>query len=237
MAFTFYRHLGDVLLESAKGYSLNAKEVLERYKIINPDFLDTYYNEGKTLICLASHYGNWEWGMLSVGLQLKYHMLALYKPLSNPYVNSHINRMRERLKMNLVSIYDTRQSFESVKQKPTAYIMANDQNPSNKVKAIWVDFFGIDTACLHGAEYYAKKYNMPVIFFDVRKPKRGYYTLEIKLISDNPATEAADAITIRYMKILEEVIKEKPEYWLWSHKRWKNFRDKENNTFVEAKKL
>ncbi len=230
IAQTFYRHLGDIILESVKGYTLDEKEVLERYKILNPEVLDSFFEQKKTIICLASHYGNWEWGMLSVALQLKYQLFALYKPLSNSYVNAHINGMRKRFKMNLVSIYDTRQSFESVKEKPSAYIMATDQNPSNKEKAIWVNFMDIETACLHGAEYYASKYNMPVVFFDVRKPKRGYYTLEIKIISDNPVTESKNAITIRYMNLLEGVIKERPEYWLWSHKRWKNKREKENIT-------
>lgn len=220
----FFKHLGDITVESIKGYTLQKSEVLKRYKILNPEILNYYYDQNRTLICLASHFGNWEWGLLAVGLQMKYNMISLYKPLSNERIEKYLIDKRARYNMTLISIYETRQSFESVKSIPSAYIMAADQNPPNKDKAIWVNFMGIDTACLHGSEYYAKKYNMPVFFFDVRKPKRGYYTLEIKEISADPTKEKNDVITAKYMNKLENVIREEPAYWLWSHKRWKNFR-------------
>lgn len=224
----FFRHLGDITIESIKGYSLSKQEILRRYKILNPEIINIYFDQKKTILCLASHYGNWEWGMLGVGMQLNYNMISLYKPLSNLRLENFLVDKRARYNMTLVSIYETRKSFESVKSMPSAYIMAGDQNPPNKEKAIWVNFMGIETACLHGSEYYAGKYNMPVVFFDVRKPKRGFYTLEIKIISENPFAEKENAITEKYMKTLENIIKEKPEYWLWSHKRWKYSRTQTN---------
>lgn len=228
IAKVFFRHLGDITIESIKGYTLSKHEILRRYKILNPEIINAYYDQKKTLLCLASHYGNWEWGMLGVGMQLNYNMISLYKPLSNTKLEKFLINKRARYNMTLISIYETRQSFESVKSMPSAYIMAGDQNPPNKEKAIWVDFMGIETACLHGSEYYAKKYNMPVVFFDVRKPKRGFYTLEIKIISEFPTQEKENAITAKYMKTLENIVKEKPEFWLWSHKRWKYTRTQNN---------
>ena len=104
--------------------------------------------------------------------------------------------------------------------------MISDQSPSNLKKARWVKFLNQDTACLHGAEVYAKKYNVPLIFGDVQRIKRGYYTVTLSVFEDNPQNTAEGEITESYMKKLEEIIKAKPENWLWSHKRWKHKKTK-----------
>ncbi|MBI5218922.1 MAG: lysophospholipid acyltransferase family protein [Bacteroidia bacterium] len=220
----FYRHLGDITLESIKGYTLGRSAVLKRYTVANPEILEKYYHASKNIICLASHYGNWEWGVLAVAPQVKYTMVSLYKPLSNLFVEKFIAAKRAGSGMKMVSIYDTKKSFELVTENPTGFIMAADQCPSNIEKAIWVRFLDKDTACLHGAEYYTKKYNMPVLFFDVQKRKRGNYILTIKEVYKDPVNAQNGEVTAAYMKLLEQSIRERPEYWLWSHKRWKHSR-------------
>ena len=127
--------------------------------------------------------------------------------------------------MKMVSIYDTRTYFESPKEKTTGYIMAADQCPSNIEKAVWVKFFNKETACLHGVEYYTMKFKMPLVFFNVQKVKRSFYTLEIKEIKYNPEEYIPGLVTSTYMKMLEEIVDTKPEFWLWSHKRWKHVKE------------
>ena len=104
------------------------------------------------------------------------------------------------------------------------FIMASDQSPSNIKKAIWVKFLGRDTAFLQGPEVYAKKHDLPVVFVDIQRVKRGYYELEMKLITENPLELPEGEITQRYASMLEEAIRNKPENWLWSHRRWKHVR-------------
>jgi KDO2-lipid IV(A) lauroyltransferase len=99
--------------------------------------------------------------------------------------------------------------------------MASDQSPSKPDKAMWVNFLGRETAFLHGPEQYAKKYDLPVIFVDIQRVRRGYYELNLALITDKPRETSEGEITQLYARHLEEAILTKPENWLWSHRRWK----------------
>lgn len=226
IAKRFYRHFCDITVESIKGFTMSRKQLLERYKVLNSEVSDAYFSQGKSIIQLASHYCNWEWGILSVGMQFQHETISLYKQLKNQYVEKYAKKQRERFGMKMLSIYDTRASFEENKETPVAYIMAADQSPSNTRKAYWLDFLNQDTACLHGPENYSRMLNMPVVYFNVKKVKRGFYTLQVINIESEPANTAESEITRRYMQTLEKSIKQQPEYWLWSHKRWKRNRPK-----------
>ncbi len=220
----FYKNLSDITLESIKGFSMSKKTFLKRYRILNSELLDTYFEKGQNLIALAAHYGNWEWAAVSFGFQLKFKCLGLYKPLSNKYIDEYLLKKRSVLGMNLVPIKDTYKTFASNHEKPALFLMASDQSPSNIKRAIWVNFLNRDTACLHGAEKYAKMYNLPLLYFDLERIKRGYYQISISVLEENPQNLPDGEITKLYMQHLERVIRKKPENWLWSHRRWKHKR-------------
>ncbi len=217
-----YRNLTDILVEGIKGFTMTRGQIKRRHKVLNPEILEPFYKEGKSVIALPTHYGNWEWGALSPGLFIKdYNIVGFYKVFSNPYVDRFMRKNRSRTGTSLISIYETAKTFEQLKDTPTAYIMAADQSPSNAKKAYWVDFLGRKTAFLHGPENYARKYNIPLIFVDIQRVKRGYYELTFSLLADNPTELEQGEITKRYAKMLENQIAYKPENWLWSHRRWK----------------
>ena len=107
--------------------------------------------------------------------------------------------------------------------------MAADQYPGDQIgKAIWLDFLGRDTPFLHGPESYARYNNLPVVYFDLKRVKRGYYEMEIKKLVEVPKETQPGEITKKYMQFLEKAITEKPQDWLWSHKRWKKQRNTTN---------
>lgn len=221
----FYKqNLAPIFAEGLKGFTMSHKQFQSRYVVKNPELLDEYFKNDKSVIALATHFCNWEWGVQSVDAQIKHQAAALYKPMSNPFVEKYSKGLREKFGMKLVSIFDTRAYFEEKKEKPVVYIMAADQSPSNITKAHWVKFLGRDTACLHGPESYAKFNNLPVIFFDVVRVKRGFYEMTIKKVTDEPQNCNPGEITQKYMDLLSEAIHKKPENWLWSHKRWKHKR-------------
>jgi len=219
----FYKHnLAPVFVEGIKGFTMSDHEFLKRFRVLNPEILLEYYDKGQDVIALASHYTNWEWGIQAVDQQIAYQAAALYKPLSNKYIEQYSKQLREKSGMKLVSIQDTRAFFESKKEKPVLYIMAADQFPGGYFhKAIWLNFLDRDTAWLHGPESYSRYNKLPVVYFNVQRKKRGYYTLEIVKLVDNPEELAPEEVTRRYVMKLEEIIRQKPENWLWSHKRWK----------------
>ena len=87
-------------------------------------------------------------------------------------------------------------------------------------------FLNQDTACMKGPEFFAKRYRLKVVYFDVQRVKRGFYTVKLKVIEDDSVNTNSGEITEKYMYTLEQIILKKPQDFLWSHRRWKHSRDK-----------
>jgi Kdo2-lipid IVA lauroyltransferase/acyltransferase len=217
----FYHHLADIMVEGIKAFTMSRKQILKRHKISNPEILEPFYQSGRSIIGCPAHYGNWEWGSLSASLQVKHHAIAFYKPLSNKRMDRVMRKNRSRFGTELASIYETSDTFQKNMDKPTLFLMVSDQSPSNHSKAYWVNFLGLDTGFLHGMEKHAKTHNFPVIYVDIIRIRRGYYSLELTVLSDDPASLPEGELTKRYAAKLESVIRKEPAHWLWSHRRWK----------------
>lgn len=220
----FYRNLADLLVESIKGFSLSEKQIRKRFIVKNPEILVPYYERNKSVIAVTGHTGNWEWGILAAPLCTELTCVGLYKPLTNKRMDHYIKSNRCRNGSHLTSIYVTALSFERYINKSSLIMMVSDQSPSNLRKSYWVDFFGRETACLHGAEKYARLYDLPVFYFNVHRFKRGHYEVEFFPVTEVAKEAAEGEITRRYMQLLEEYIRRNPASWLWSHRRWKHSR-------------
>ena len=220
----YYHHLCDISVESLKGFSMNPKEIIRRHHILNPELADHYFDKGLSTIAVPGHYNNWEWGSLSPGLQIKYPIVGFYKPMSNKLLDTYAKHHRAKFNTRLASIRETGITFDELATTPTAYIMASDQSPTNLKDCYWFDFLNHDTPWLHGPEKYARKYNLPVVYVDIQKVKRGFYELKMVLLTENPSTLPDGEITRLYAQHLEKSILQEPAYWLWSHKRWKHSR-------------
>jgi Kdo2-lipid IVA lauroyltransferase/acyltransferase len=216
-----YRNLADVTVEGIKAFTMSPSQVKMRHFINNPEIIESYLSQGRSIIALPAHINNWEWGSLSPGLFTKHPIVAFYKPLSNKYIDRYLKRSRSKFGTTLASILNTGFIFERNSGIPVIYIMAADQSPTNVKRSYWLSFFGRETAFLHGPEKYARMYNFPVVYVDVKRVQRGFYTLDISILADDPSGLPEGEITKRYVQKLEDVIRENPGSWLWSHKRWK----------------
>lgn len=222
----FYRNLCDILIEWVKGQTLSKKELLKRYVFINPEILNDLYENGQDVLCVGSHYANWEWGIMAAPLQLKYKLVAFYTPLTNKPIDLYIRKNRKKLGTELVDKEDVRKVFNTKYDKPVVYFFGADQSPSNPKGSHWMEFLNQDTACMKGPEFFARRYRLPVVYFDIQRLRRGYYTAKLKVIEDDSVHTVSGEITEKYMHTLEQIILEKPENYLWSHRRWKHSRDK-----------
>lgn len=220
----FYHHLGDLLVEGIKGFSMTRKQIVKRHKMVNPEILQSFLDKGQSVICTTAHYNNWEWGTMSGTLQVNGKAMGLYMPLSNPYIDKFMKKTRSGKGTELISIFRTLHGFRDRKDQVYGYMLAADQNPPNARFAYWMTFLNQETACINGPEKYARMFDYPVLFLTINKVKRGYYEIVMEQITDNPNSLDKGEITVRYMRLLEKNIRKTPQYWLWSHRRWKKSR-------------
>jgi KDO2-lipid IV(A) lauroyltransferase len=216
-----YINLADVLLEGLRGFTMSSEEANKRYVWKNPEVTDKYFHKGKHVIGLASHYGNWEWGTQTIGHQLKHRTLGIVRLLKNPLVNDYLQKTRCAKNVYVADIGETRAAVERFKSEPTLFILISDQGPRNAKKAHWMQFLNQETPCLYGADNLARENNWPVVNISTERIKRGYYELTIEELSEESRLNLPGVITEKYMRRLEQQIIQKPENWLWSHRRWK----------------
>jgi KDO2-lipid IV(A) lauroyltransferase len=219
----FYRNLADILIEGIWAFSISRKQVINRYRIINPEVIEPYSRTGQSIIGVTGHYANWEWGSLSASLQTDFNVVAFYKPINNKYIDQFVRWSRSRFGTTLAAIKETSLTFEKYRDTKTLFLMASDQGMPQKFseKAFWIHFLNHNIPFLHGMEKHARINNLPVIYIDIQRVRRGYYTVELSVLSDNPTVLENGALTEMYARKLETIILEKPENWLWSHKRFK----------------
>lgn len=223
----FYRHLGDSFIEWFYPMHRSARQLKPRYVFKNPELLNGLHEKGISVAGVLGHYGNWEWLSL-LPTEVKHKVWAIHKPLKNPYFNQLINGLRSKYGVHMISTKDSYRKLKMEKDNgevTMTYFLA-DQSPQESKIKYRTSFLGQETPVFLGAEQIAKKLDMAVVFFDIRKVRRGHYEIEFKLLSENPKSEENHAITDFHVRVLEDRIKEEPEWWLWSHRRWKHKRRK-----------
>ncbi len=225
----FFRHFCDLVMESLKNFSIKPEQAQARMKQIGVEIFDKYYKEGKSVILCGGHYGNWELWAVATPDHFKHELLAIYKRLSNAFFDDKMRTTRGRFGLKMVPTKEIGTYLKDNPQNLTVTVFGFDQSPSNPQKCVWIDFLGQETAGLYGAEKYAQLYDSPVVFGHVRKVRRGYYEVEYALVTEEPRKMAYGELTQKLHTILEKDIRKAPEYWLWSHKRWKHKRPSNEN--------
>lgn len=219
-----YQNLCDITIESIKGLTMTKSVMRQHYSIKKPSVLDNAFENGQSIILVGAHYCNWEWGVRSWSLWFKHQVVGIYKPLANKTIESYLNKKREDFGLQLASPKQTRNALELSKNKPCIYVMFGDQNPHNLNTCHWVDFLNRDTAWLQGVGEIAHQRNFPIYYLRTTRVKRGFYESELIPICLNPTELSPQQISATYAKQVENNIKEAPNDWLWSHKRWKHKR-------------
>lgn len=220
----YYHFLTDLFFESLKGMTISRKELEKRHRYINPEIINQFLEKNRSVMGVAAHYGNWEWGAFSGASQFSGEMIAFYKPMNNRIIDRYVVRHRARFNCHLAPIGETYYTFRHYLNQAVTYFMVADQSPSNLRKSYWCDFLNQDTAFIHGPEDYSRLYNLPVVFIEIRRVKRGFYEVHFSLLTENPASLPTGKVTQLYRDRLEAMIKRDPAYWLWSHRRWKRKR-------------
>ena len=224
----FYRHLCDTFIETLYYDRISFEESKERVKFLNPELPVSYLDQGRQVVVYLGHYNNWEW-LVNWPLFTNHRFYTIYKKLKSKGVDRFFYNLRSKFgAIPLERAATFRQLMEDThKDIPTFSAFIFDQTPRAYDIQYWTNFLNQDTAVLVGAEKVARKIDAVVVLAHPVKIKRGYYEVEYFLITDNAKETAKFEITEQCTRFLEKIIREKPEYWLWSHKRWKHKRVKE----------
>lgn len=219
-----FRHFTDIFVEMIKSFTISEKEISQRLSITNPELVDKYYDKGQSVIFLSGHYANWEWVSFIVEKSLNYHMSVVYKKLENEYFDKLMKKTRNKFGVRFV---ETRNFYpEILKNKKDGVIQAygflSDQSPLLKNAKFWNDFMGIRVPVIIGPETIAKKMNYPVFYFQTEQVRRGVYKSTFLLLEDDPKSAETYSITKKYIKSLEDQIQKQPEFYFWTHKRFKH---------------
>lgn len=222
----FYKHFCDLIVESIKNFTISKKQVLKRFKAENLDILDNYYDQGKSVLTMGGHYGNWEFYAVAIGQLAKHKHLGIYKPLSNTFFDNKMRVSRSKYGLSMIPMKETRANFEATHDKPVTIIFGADQWPSNAKGAYWTTFLGRETPFLYGAEKYAKEFDWPVVYGELIKEKRGYYKVVYYDLTDKPQETEKGEIIEKFVQLLEHtILNNNSAHWLWSHKRWKRTKE------------
>jgi Kdo2-lipid IVA lauroyltransferase/acyltransferase len=224
IAKKYYHHFSDLMLESIKMSNMSANDFKKRMIIENHELVNQFYDKGKSVVVLTMHYNNWEWGS-SFPLYQKHTILGVYKQLHNLKFDKFINRNRACMGAELVQNKNVlRRIIKAEKQKEPVFVwLAGDQTPHLE-QNFWFTFLNQEALFYPGPAVISKKFDLPVFFQKTEKTGRGIYKTTFELLFENPNLYSETEIIKTYIEQMEKVIREKPEYYLWSHRRWKHKR-------------
>ncbi|MBX3101682.1 MAG: lysophospholipid acyltransferase family protein [Bacteroidetes bacterium] len=219
----FYRYLCDLLLETFQTLRFSRQEALQRCRFTDSHLFEELATREQSCIIVMGHYGNWEWGGNAMSLLGSHQLYVIYHPLSNAHFNRFIIRMRTRFGTRLVPMQDSLRQMLRMRGERTATAFIADQTPPPQ-HAYWTTFLNQDTPIFWGTEKIARKLNLPVVYAELDRERRGRYTIRLELLCEHPADTPEGYLSELHTQRLEQTILRKPELWLWSHRRWKHTR-------------
>jgi len=219
----FYKHMCDMFLEMIKSLTISDKQLQKRFVFKNNEELERLESLNKSVIVIYGHYASYEWSVV-VGYFTKLKGLGIYKQIKNRYFDKLVKGIRSRYNITLIP---TKQAINTITEYEnqglkTITAFLSDQSPKLKKAHYWLDFMGVKVPSFTGAEMLAKRLDMSVTFLKIDKVKRGHYEAEYVSLADNAREYKDFEITDKFTKILEKQIEKAPEYYLWTHKRWKH---------------
>jgi len=219
----FYKNFCDQVVETIKLFKATPAEISQRFEV-DTTIYDTLFSEGRHVLQATSHQFNWEWGNWILNHHTQFHLRIIYMIQKNKNMEQLVNEYRVRYGTELIPANDLK-AMMTDPEKPTMTVFLADQNPSDRKRAAWVNFFGREIPFHRGLEILARRKGHAVVFDEMIRVKRGHYKSVSKLVFEDGSRTEEGEITEAYVQFLEASIKRQPENWLWSHNRWKHARE------------
>ena len=222
IASQFYLNLADLIVELIKSQKLGENQLINRVHINNEQVFEQLFNENKSVILSLGHCGNWEWAGNRIAMFLQHKASAIYKPLSDKFFDNYM--INQRQKYNDTLMIDYKKTFRvlsGLRDELLAVFMLADQSPARTEINYWEQFLGRETPFYTGMEKIARALEYNVVYLDIQRSRRGYYSVDVQMITEDASSTNELEITKKYIHLLENSIINHPDNWLWSHRRWK----------------
>lgn len=219
----FYKHLCDIFIEMIKTLGITDRQMKERYVFTNVDELLSWENQGKNVMIMMPHYASWEW-VFSLNSLVKSEAYAIYQPIQNKHFDKLVRDIRSKYGTTLIKTFDSRKIIKDAKKENKLITVGiiSDQSPMVSRARYWAKFMGITVPVHVGGEEICKEHDIIPIYLKVEKLSRGYYQATFKTLAENPTQVENYKITDAFIKEVEASIYEAPQYYFWTHKRWKH---------------
>lgn len=217
----FYRWFCDLTLETLKTLTISPKSIMKHVHVEGEQVLRKYHAEGRSIILVMGHWGNWELAGARFSQLGLHHLNVIYHPLHNPHFNRLIIRMRTRLGNGLYPMAETMKCMVRDRGRLTCTAFIADQTPPPE-RAYWTTFLNQETPVFWGTEKIAAKLGYPIVYVGIDRPRRGHYLMRFEELVATPGSLAEGAISELHTRRLEQDIQRRPEIWLWTHRRWKH---------------
>lgn len=219
----FYSHMCDIFLEMVKTFTISEKDIRKRFVFTNMDLFHEMAKDNKSIILMLAHYASWEW-MVSISLYTNLKAIGVYTKVENKYFDRLVRQIRSKYKGELVT---TRETIKTVAENAAnkvqcLYGFVSDQSPMLQKSFYWDHFMGVEVPIHTGAEMLAKRCDLNVLFVKIKKVKRGHYEATFVKLVDHPKQHPDYEISSLFLREAEKQILEAPEFYLWTHKRWKH---------------
>ncbi|WP_338794046.1 lysophospholipid acyltransferase family protein [Bernardetia sp. MNP-M8] len=231
IARAFYRNFCDFIIETLKSFHISKEEVVRRTRP-TPESLEiakTVAKDKQSIIVLATHHLSWEWVSLSCSVELETIVKPIYKRLANKKIDELIYEMRSQFGAVPLEMRISNREIIKPTDVSVGYVLVGDQTPAGNNRQYWTNFFGKEVPFFVGVARLAPQSNLPIYFLRITKPKRGHYLYSLELMRQppyNPDESGTDfSILDEYSQRIEEAVRNSPENWLWTHKRWKRVKE------------
>lgn len=217
------KHFTDFIFESIKTFTISEKEIHRRFKYMNLELLNELEKEGKTIILMGTHYGNWEW-IIYLAKHVSFLPVAAYTKISNQFLEKSVKTSREKFGGIFIRTSDFTKNVLQFKKdnKNAIYGLLSDQSPVFDRAKYWTNFLGAKVPVIVGSEELAKKHDFVVVNFNTHRVKRGFYEIEFEVLTKDPRSFENYEITEKFLALAEKHIRKQPEFYLWTHKRFKH---------------
>lgn len=228
IARRYYRHLAYMIIEAVNLRFSPRKRIAKCMGVQNPEVFQQLIDKDRNVLIILGHYGNWEYGCAKIA-NFDIRTTAIYKRLSSPIFERFYMEMRSKTGVEPIEMRDTLRKMVEMRDSGRRFALLSvaDQTPTRSQIHYWLTFLNQDTGVFIGSERLAQKFNMAVLYCEIKRLGFSKFDTRVTLITETPNSCPEHYITDRFYQLLEASIKDAPENWVWSHRRWKHQRTEE----------